>query len=491
MGPGDRPLAAEVAGGLAVAGGSFARVLRTEALRTRRLPRTAAPALAATSPRRNDLGAALRWFVRPSPSRQVRRSPSESHSHRAGMPRIVQGGPSTRKGTRRSFLTAPQKASSGPTLARGASTAPAGLTARARPEARPESARQTSANLGISDERPRLDGQCWLSRFNKELVIFERREWQRSTLEIMVSAEIIQAEMARADEILHSLAGETVDTLSVNSLSADDAPFLGQIVSKLSPMIGNLLERRIIQILDQKAEVSGHGMHWRRQDPGFPDAVLVGSDESNTNAGYEVKAWYALSTELTGRFRESQNLLRSRNIRLVLIAWCMSHLVYGVPQILDVLTVPGIEVAASRDAHYHNPPDYLIVEPGDTTARTRNLQQTNVSGYKLQDQSRLMEARQIVERHPGRLVQPPSPQAQSLVQELMASFPYRLDTNFAKIDRVDNPDIERFKRQILNMAIRGRSMAAWTRVLRDLNGDRSEQAEKVAAEVIQNVYDSL
>jgi len=310
-------------------------------------------------------------------------------------------------------------------------------------------------------------------------------------IDLTVSAELIQAEMSRADGVLLSLAGETVNTLSVNSLSADDAPFLGQIVSKLSPMIGNLLERRIIQILDQRAEVSGHGMHWVRQDPGFPDALLVDSLGNSTNAGYEVKAWYALSTELTGRFRESQNLLRPRNVRLVIVAWCMSHLVYGVPQILDVLTVPGIEVAASRDAHYHNPPDYLIVEPGDTTARTRNLQQTNVNGYKLQDQSRLLEARQIVEGHAGRLAEPPSPQAQSLVQELMASFPYRLDTNFAKIDRVDNPDIESFKARVLGTAIRGRSMSAWTRVLRDLNGDRGSQSEIAASQIIRDVYDSL
>ena len=37
---------------------------------------------------------------------------------RIGAPRIVRGGPSSVKGTRRSFLTAPQKGSSGPTLQR-------------------------------------------------------------------------------------------------------------------------------------------------------------------------------------------------------------------------------------------------------------------------------------------------------------------------------------------------------------------------------------
>ena len=48
--------------------------------------------------------------------------------HPQGHPKIL---------SNRSAKTAPQKASSGPTLACGASADPAGLTARARPEARP------------------------------------------------------------------------------------------------------------------------------------------------------------------------------------------------------------------------------------------------------------------------------------------------------------------------------------------------------------------
>jgi hypothetical protein len=43
---------------------------------------------------------------------------AKGHSHRDGTPRIVQVGPSSVKGTPRSFLTASQKGSSGPTLER-------------------------------------------------------------------------------------------------------------------------------------------------------------------------------------------------------------------------------------------------------------------------------------------------------------------------------------------------------------------------------------
>ena len=54
----------------------------------------------------------------------VRRA--KGHSHRAGMPRIIQVGPSSVKGTRRSFLTASQKGSSGPTLERRSLCRPSG-----------------------------------------------------------------------------------------------------------------------------------------------------------------------------------------------------------------------------------------------------------------------------------------------------------------------------------------------------------------------------
>ena len=57
-------------------------------------------------------------------------------AHCPGRPLHPQGHPKIL--SNRSAKPAPQKASSGPTLARGASADPAGLTARARPEARPD-----------------------------------------------------------------------------------------------------------------------------------------------------------------------------------------------------------------------------------------------------------------------------------------------------------------------------------------------------------------
>jgi hypothetical protein len=107
-------------------GGSFRRALRAEALRRDELPRTAAPAPAAVGPRRHARMPRHTSRARPSRSRRVRRSPCEGHSYRAGTPRIVQVGPSSVEGTRRSFLAASQKGSSGPALERRSLCRPSG-----------------------------------------------------------------------------------------------------------------------------------------------------------------------------------------------------------------------------------------------------------------------------------------------------------------------------------------------------------------------------
>jgi hypothetical protein len=300
----------------------------------------------------------------------------------------------------------------------------------------------------------------------------------------------VKQEFLKADETLMDLVGETVDTLTVNSLEPEDAPFLGLVVSKLSPMIGNLLERRITQVL---SESSADGFHWLRQDPGFPDAILVDELGKLTGAGYEVKAWYALSTELTGRFRESINLLAEKNIKVVVIAWAMSHVVYGTPEILGIVSVDASEVASSRDSHYFKPPQYLTVEPGDTSSRTKNLQQSNVSGYRMQvdDEVEISLAQALTDNHAGKGKDSSSIEAQELVKELMNKFDYRLDTNFAKIDRIDNVAIESFKSDILAMQFRGRSIKEWTKVLKNLNSDKESDEFIEAATLIKNVYKNL
>jgi hypothetical protein len=305
----------------------------------------------------------------------------------------------------------------------------------------------------------------------------------------MTRADDVSAEMARAEARLRSLVGEELSTITITSETPDEAVFLGQNISKLSPIIGNLVERRITHLLTERD--AEHGMRWQRQDPNFPDALLVDAEGKSTDSGFEVKAWYVLSTELTGRFRESANLLAGKDIRVVVVAWTMSHVIFGRPQIVDVLVVDALSVASVRDAHYHKPPDYLCEEPQDTTARTVNLRQTSVNGYKLQAESQRGALQRMVDASGSVGKASHRPESQALVKKLMASAQYRLDTNFAKIDRIDHPNIESFKSAVLGSSHRGRSNRDWQKLLGDLANDDKKLEQVQAALVIKEIYDDL
>jgi len=100
--------------------------------------------------------------------------------------------------------------------------------------------------------------------------------------------------------------------------------------------------------------------------------------------GFEIKLWFPLATEMTARFRDSQNHFKHDQTHVLLLAWMPERVIFGKPQIIDVIAASGLSIAKARDEHYHNPPDYLVIEPNDTSTRTRNLQQTNTAGYKWQ-----------------------------------------------------------------------------------------------------------
>lgn len=298
-----------------------------------------------------------------------------------------------------------------------------------------------------------------------------------------------------AREDLQELAGADVDAIEVKSADQAEAPFLARIVSKLSPMVGNLMEQRIVSILDRQAEA---GFSWQRQDPGFPDAVLIREGADDTATGIEIKAWYVLSTEITGRFKESQHLLADKDIDVAIVAWCMSHLIFGKPKILGVLTVPAAELARSRDEHYHNPPDYLIVEPQDTALRTKNLQQSNVNGFKLQesdsDPQKLARVRTDLKNHEGMAIEgryePHSVESQALARRLQNELIYRLDTNFAKIDRVANHAVEEFKSRILGSTYLGKSISTWKSIFAGINSD-SEKRRMQSEKIVSQLYESM
>lgn len=108
-----------------------------------------------------------------------------------------------------------------------------------------------------------------------------------------------------------------------------------------------------------------------------------------------------------------------------------------------------------------------MLEPGDTTARTSNLQQTNTNGYKFQGTpEQLKEAQELVGKWGSEGEEyRPTAEYQELLSKLIARFPYRLDTNFAKMDRIVHTEIEAFKEHVYKTEFHGRSIGAWNRLI--------------------------
>lgn len=289
-----------------------------------------------------------------------------------------------------------------------------------------------------------------------------------------------QQVIALASDYLRGLVGHEFDVLQVTKpVSPEAAVNLAKIISKLSPLVGNLIEFNSCEYLNDQEGFAEFGK-WQRQDPGFPDTIFAGA--VTPMPGFEIKAWFPLATEITARFKDSQNHFAQDQTYVAMLAWLPEFLIFGKPTIIDIVVVSGASVAKARDDHYHNPPDYLVLEPGDTTTRTSNLQQTNTNGYKFQGTlEQFREAQALVQRW-GRngSVYLPTVAYQELLRELVARFPYRLDTNFAKMDRIVHPEIEAFKDRVYGTEFHGRTIGAWNRLLSkgDDNVIRHELAER-------------
>lgn len=274
-----------------------------------------------------------------------------------------------------------------------------------------------------------------------------------------------QRVIALARDYLRGLAGHEFDVLEIaKPVSPEAAVNLAKIISKLSPLVGNLIEFNSCEYLNGQEGFAAFGK-WQRQDPGFPDTIFAGT--VTPTPGFEIKAWFPLATEITARFKDSQNHFAEDQTYVAMLAWLPEFLIFGKPKIIDIVVVSGASVAKARDEHYHNPPDYLVLEPGDTAARTSNLQQTNTNGYKFQGTPEQFSKAQALVRKWGKAgtAYLPTVAYQYLLRELMARFPYRLDTNFAKMDRIVHADIEAFKDRVYKTVFHGRSIGAWNRLL--------------------------
>lgn len=284
--------------------------------------------------------------------------------------------------------------------------------------------------------------------------------------------EVLEA----AERTLSEMQGTSLDVLTLSRPnSAAEIQNTAKIISKLSPLVGNLIEFRSADFLNANDWFAPLGK-WIRQDPGFPDVLFQGS--VSPSPGIEIKAWFPFATEITGRFKDSERRFENGEIDLAILAWLPEFVFWGKPKIIGVCIVSGKSVAKARDNHYHQPPRYLVIEPEDTADRTSNLQQTNTNGYVIQEsnRSKLDDAQKIVSSWGARGEKySPSAAYQKKIAKLMATFKYRLDTNYAKIDRIEHQGIESFKTKTLNTIICGKTIKTWGRLIQNLPVDVAEE----------------
>lgn len=275
--------------------------------------------------------------------------------------------------------------------------------------------------------------------------------------------------LLEASRSILALKNHIVDIVEIKRPSSISyALQLTKLVSKLSPLLGNLFEFHIVDALNHSNLHSDIG-YWVRQDPGFPDARFIGPS-IDKNVGVEVKAWFPFATEITGRFKDSEKFFVENKINVAIVAWLPEFIFWGNPVVIDTLVVSGESVAKARDIHYHKPPHYLVIEPEDTGDRTSNLQQTNTAGYVFQDETRgnKLQYQQAEEEvallGEDFLVYNTSREYQGTVKMLQGKYPYRLDTNYAKIDRIQHEEIEKFKNTVEQIVYKGKTIAEWKRL---------------------------
>ena len=128
----------------------------------------------------------------------------------------------------------------------------------------------------------------------------------------MTYKEILSA----AKKELTALDSHLIDVIEIKKPpTLEYAKNLAKVISKLSPMLGNMIEFSTVDMLNRhKWEENGKSTgQWIRQDPGFPDALFQ-SESIKPNPGIEIKAWFPFATEITARFKDSVTIFKDNNI---------------------------------------------------------------------------------------------------------------------------------------------------------------------------------
>lgn len=283
----------------------------------------------------------------------------------------------------------------------------------------------------------------------------------------MTEDQLEETHAHRAISILQGLRGKQLEALALGRpRSVDHAASLSRIIGKLSPIVSDLLEYEFAAYLNA-AGGWPPGSEWVRQEKIFPDLVL--RNGKAVLAGIEIKTWSPLAREITGRFRETRAILAGSNTCIMVVAWLPEFLLHGGPRTLDTWVDSAANVAAMRDSKYQRPPRSVVIEYG--AANPYGLQPDNCEGYLFDgSEEELAQATAEVASW-SRSAALTSQEQQEKLRELMRNYPYRVDANFAKLDRIDQALLRTFKDRVLATRFHGRAIGEWRDRIAAEDGD--------------------
>lgn len=274
-------------------------------------------------------------------------------------------------------------------------------------------------------------------------------------------------------DLHHWIDGQTIDVLTVNRCDEDAVIGFIKNMSKLSSLISVQIEMRAVKRVnsmynEQLPDNVGWVINERIGGEKYPDLAFADFEFTPSSdwvwPGVEIKAWCPFATEMSGRMMKGQSIMQKYPDQLLLVAWLPEHLLYGQPKVIGTWKGDGLDMAKSRDNHWHDPPSSLILEPDFSPERDAHKQHTNVDRYLWDDKdSKEDEARQMADNlNILDTSYSYKDEYQQRVRQLYSSFNYKKGTNFRKLNRLHHQPLDNFPDHIRqNTYIEGKSLAEW------------------------------
>lgn len=289
------------------------------------------------------------------------------------------------------------------------------------------------------------------------------------------------------EELVEWLEDRKFDIVTMNKCDEDAVLDLAENLSQLTSLISVQIEANAIKHLNQElSEDLPEDVRWARNDrihgEKYPDLALAdmsiqGEEDVSDRVwpGIEIKAWCPFATEITGRLKKGQSVLKHAPSTVVLVCWMPENLIYGKPKIFDIWVGDAMEMAKSRDNYWNEPPKDIIVEPDYSPDREAHKQHTNVTRYRLMNSEDESEAKEKA-KELGILGEPHSYESdyQEKLDELRRAFSYKKGSNnFRKLQRLHHPSLQEFiEKAPQRNAVMGKTFAEWKKHMK--RGDEEE-----------------